>query len=275
MVRVRSAIWWVVPSLCAGALVAPAGAIAGSGGTSAPGGGANGPAGVPTITAGTLAAAPASLIKGQTAVLSGALPAGDGGHTIWLQVLHGATWRRVATATATASGGFAISWVTTTAGRLELRVVTEAGARSTGTALVAASLTTTSPATLSVYRAVGATWYGPGFYGHHTACGETLTRVLVGVADRTLPCGTPVSLSYDGRTLTVPVIDRGPYASGVMLDLTHAAAAELGMTETSQIGMLTLDGPALTPTNWAPAGSGATGATGPTSTAGGATAPTG
>jgi hypothetical protein len=275
MVRVRSAIWWVIPSLCAGALIAPAGAIAGSGGAGAPGGGAKGPTGVPTITAGTLAAAPASLIKGQTAVLSGALPGADGGHTIWLQVLHGATWRRVATATATAGGGFAISWATTTTGRLELRVVTEVSTTTSGTAVAASSLASTSPAMLSVYRAVGATWYGPGFYGRHTACGETLTRVLVGVADRTLPCGTPVSLSYEGRTLTVPVIDRGPYAHGVTLDLTHAAAAELGMTETSQIGMLTLDGPAMTPTNWPAAGSGATGATGPTSTAGGATAPTG
>jgi hypothetical protein len=274
MVRVRSAIFWVVPSLCVGALVAPSGASAGNGGANAPGGGAKGPTGVPTITAGTLAAAPASLVKGQTAVLSGALPASDGGHAIWLQVLHGATWRRVATATATASGGFAISWVTSTVGRLQLRVVTEVGTTATGTAVAASSLATTSPATLSVYRAVGATWYGPGFYGRHTACGETLTRVIVGVADRTLPCGTPVSLSFDGRTLTVPVIDRGPYTHGVTLDLTHAAAAELGMTETSQIGMLTLGGPAMTPTSWAPAG-GATGATGPTSTAGGATAPTG
>jgi peptidoglycan lytic transglycosylase len=275
MVRVRSAIWWVCGGLCAGALVAPGAASAGNGGASAPGGGAQGPKGVPTITAGTLAAAPASLIKGQTAVLSGALPAGEGGHTIWLQVLRGATWKRVATATAAAGGGFAISWVTSTVGRLELRVVTEVGSTGTGTAVAASSLATTTPATLSVYRAVEATWYGPGFYGRHTACGETLTRELVGVASRTLPCGTPVSLSFDGRTLTLPVIDRGPYTRGLTLDLTHAAAQELGMAATSQIGMLRLVAPAMAPTSWTPAGGGATGATGPTSTAGGATAPTG
>jgi hypothetical protein len=280
MVRVRSAIWWVLPSLCAGALVvAPAAAQAGSGGASAPGGGgAKSPTAAPTITAGTLAAAPTTLVKGQTAVLSGALPASDGGHTIWLQVQHGDGWRRVATATATAGGGFAISWVTDTVGRLELRVITEVHAPASGTAVAASSLSATAPATLSVYRAIEATWYGPGFYGNHTACGETLTHVIVGVASRTLPCGTPVSLSYQGHTLTVPVIDRGPYTRGVTLDLTHAAAMELGMTETSQIGMLALAGPAMTPTSWPSAGggnTGTTGATGPTSTAGGATAPTG
>lgn len=35
-------------------------------------------------------------------------------------------------------------------------------------------------------------WYGSGFYGQRTACGQTLTKTLVGVANRTLPCGTLV-----------------------------------------------------------------------------------
>src|SRR5947208_2000480 len=56
-----------------------------------------------------------------------------------------------------------------------------------------------------------ATWFGPGFYGQRTACGQTLTPAVVGVANRTLPCGTLVRFGYKGRTATVPVIDRGPY----------------------------------------------------------------
>src|SRR4051794_8984745 len=50
-------------------------------------------------------------------------------------------------------------------------------------------------------------WYGPGFYGHRTACGQTLTRGLIGVAHKTLPCGTKILFRNpaNGRTLLVPV----------------------------------------------------------------------
>lgn len=65
-------------------------------------------------------------------------------------------------------------------------------------------------------------WYGPGFYGNRTACGYTLTTVLLGVAHRTLPCGTLVTFRnpVNGATITVPVVDRGPYVSGRQWDLT-------------------------------------------------------
>jgi hypothetical protein len=55
------------------------------------------------------------------------------------------------------------------------------------------------------------TWYGPGFYGNRTACGQRYTRYVVGVAHRTLPCGTMVQFRWHGRTAVAPVIDRGPY----------------------------------------------------------------
>ena len=70
-------------------------------------------------------------------------------------------------------------------------------------------------------------WYGPGLYGNGTACGQKLTKDLVGVAHRTLPCGTLVTFRYKGVTLTVPVIDRGPYVSGRTWDLSHGACAKL------------------------------------------------
>jgi rare lipoprotein A (peptidoglycan hydrolase) len=70
-----------------------------------------------------------------------------------------------------------------------------------------------------------ATWFGPGLFGRHTACGQLLTKHLIGVANRTLPCGTLVDFSYQGRQLTVPVVDRGPYSSiGADWDLTQNAA---------------------------------------------------
>ena len=63
-------------------------------------------------------------------------------------------------------------------------------------------------------------WYGPGFYGNGTACGQTLTKELVGVAHRTLPCGTIVTFRYNGKTVSAPVIDRGPYVASRTWDLS-------------------------------------------------------
>ena len=65
-------------------------------------------------------------------------------------------------------------------------------------------------------------WYGPEFYGKRTACGIAMTQQLLGVAHRSLPCGTLITFRNpaNGRTLTVPVVDRGPYVSGRDWDLT-------------------------------------------------------
>jgi hypothetical protein len=65
-------------------------------------------------------------------------------------------------------------------------------------------------------------WYGPGFYGSGTACGQTYTKTIMGVAHRSLPCGTLVTFRWNGRRVTVPVIDRGPYVAGRQWDLSRA-----------------------------------------------------
>lgn len=81
-----------------------------------------------------------------------------------------------------------------------------------------------------------ATWFGPGFYGQKTACGQTMTPKIVGVASRTLPCGTLVLVNYKGHQLTVPVIDRGPYAhNGATWDLTWGAASAFAIEDTVRI----------------------------------------
>jgi hypothetical protein len=88
--------------------------------------------------------------------------------------------------------------------------------------------------TLSMRR-TGATWYGPGFYGNTTACGRVLRPGTVGVAHRTLPCGTWVTLAYHGRYLVTRVIDRGPYRKGYDWDLTSGAAERLGFEISDEI----------------------------------------
>jgi len=80
-------------------------------------------------------------------------------------------------------------------------------------------------------------WYGPGFYGSGTACGQKLTRTLMGVAHRSLPCGTLVTFRNpaNGREVTVPVVDRGPYVTGRQWDMTRGLCEYLDHCYTGSI----------------------------------------
>jgi rare lipoprotein A len=76
-----------------------------------------------------------------------------------------------------------------------------------------------------------ASWYGPGFHGNRTANGERYDMHRLTAAHRTLPLGSVAqvrSLS-NGRTVTVRINDRGPFARGRIIDLSLAAAEGLGM----------------------------------------------
>jgi rare lipoprotein A (peptidoglycan hydrolase) len=72
-------------------------------------------------------------------------------------------------------------------------------------------------------------WYGPGFYGKRTACGVAMTKTLLGVAHRSLPCGTKVTFRNpaNGRVITVRVVDRGPFVGGRQWDLTGGLCRRL------------------------------------------------
>ncbi len=85
---------------------------------------------------------------------------------------------------------------------------------------------------LNVYRLAGASWYGGG---GGLACGGSLTSSTLGVANKTLPCGTMITLRYQGRSVRVPVIDRGPYVAGREFDLTEATKRALGFGDTGQV----------------------------------------
>jgi hypothetical protein len=88
---------------------------------------------------------------------------------------------------------------------------------------------------INVFRPALASYYGPGLYGGATACGGTLTPGMLGVANKTLPCGAKVTLRHRGRTLTVRVIDRGPYAGNREYDLTEATKNKLGFGSTGTV----------------------------------------
>jgi rare lipoprotein A (peptidoglycan hydrolase) len=72
-----------------------------------------------------------------------------------------------------------------------------------------------------------ASWYGPGLYGNHLACGGTLQPTTFGVAHKALACGTKVRLCVK-RCVTAPVIDRGPYVAGRTFDLTAPVKNAIG-----------------------------------------------
>lgn len=83
-----------------------------------------------------------------------------------------------------------------------------------------------------------ASWYGPGFIGNTTACGQRFYGQL-GVAHKTLPCGTKVWFRYAGRTVAAPVIDRGPFYGNREWDLTGALKAALHFPSTGLVASTT------------------------------------
>ena len=76
-----------------------------------------------------------------------------------------------------------------------------------------------------------ASWYGPGFHGNVTASGEVFNKKLFTAAHNTLPFGTlvRVSSSNKDRSVIVRINDRGPYCPGRVIDLSEAAAKQLGL----------------------------------------------
>lgn len=86
------------------------------------------------------------------------------------------------------------------------------------------------------YRSLGrveamvCSWYGPGFNGRTTASGQVFNEEDLTCASKTLPFGTRLALSFKGQRVIVVVNDRGPFIAGRDLDLSKAAARELGFS---------------------------------------------
>jgi len=96
------------------------------------------------------------------------------------------------------------------------------------------------------YRERGrASWYGSKFHGRLTSSGEPFDMYKVSAAHKTLPLPSWVKLKNleNGRTLTVRVNDRGPFAEGRIIDLSYAAAVKLGIVEagTAPVEVTALD----------------------------------
>lgn len=174
--------------------------------------------------------APSGAFAGKPATITGHVAAGSGDVTVEAKLGKG-VWTPIATVATDPSGDFTLTWKPFKAGLYDFRVTP-----------VDAATTAAAPTqgALSVYRKQKATWYGPGWYGKRTACNVKLTKRTLGVAHRSLPCGTKVEFFSEGKKITVPVIDRGPYVSGVTWDLTLATTRALGSNDTLILGALPL-----------------------------------
>lgn len=117
-------------------------------------------------------------------------------------------WITVARARTGAQGRYRVSWTAPHVGRRSLRVAVASARVAAGRVVI--------------YRRALASWYGPGLYGGPLACGGRLHEGTLGVANKTLPCGAKVTVRFHGRSVRVPVVDRGPYVGGREFDLTGA-----------------------------------------------------
>jgi rare lipoprotein A len=180
---------------------------------------------------------------------SGTLPTAANGTVVIQRQDRTGTWILTASASADPTGAFSAQWHSDHAGMFAVRALAASQVNTAALATVSTSspVATLSAPLLTVYRPAIATWYGPGFFGNTMACGHTLTKHTLGVANKTLPCGTQVALSFRGRTMTVPVVDRGPYANHAHWDLTQATARALAMTDTETIGAVSIPGSAPAP----------------------------
>jgi rare lipoprotein A len=155
----------------------------------------------------------------RTAVLGKVAP-GVTGITVSLQVKRGSRWKPIDRDRTDAAGRYKLRERLRRTGSTKVRVRVAGGPGvQAGKRLIGR---------LNVHRLASASWYGPGFYGNRTGCGGTLRYGQLGVAHKTLPCGTMVTFKRGNRSVRVPVIDRGPYVGGREYDLTAATAARLG-----------------------------------------------
>lgn len=104
---------------------------------------------------------------------------------------------------------------------------------ATGLAWLCVSGAVADPAPSMKPQKGEASFYGPGLAGQPTASGEKLDPTKLTAASPTLPLGAKakVTNTETGKSVTVTINDRGPYADGRVIDVTKKAAEHLGMTD--------------------------------------------
>ncbi len=171
-----------------------------------------------------------SVLAGQAAWIHGRVLPATSGRRVVLEAIgvHGG-WHQIAGGRSDRGGRYRLAVTRGSAGVSRVRV------RFPGDGQNAPAVRPLRP--LEVFRAASVSTYGgsDGLDGSPLACGGTLSSSTLGVADRTLPCGTRITLRYAGHEVRVPVVDRGPYVGDREYDLTSATAARLGVSGTGDV----------------------------------------
>ena len=178
----------------------------------------------PARTAISVQSTSLNVLDGHSATVTGTLRPGLVGRVVALQELGNRGWRTLARTRTRARGRFQLHLLTHRTGseRVRVRFAGDPGDLGSHRRL----------GWLNTYRLAGASWYGGG---GTLACGGALTSATMGVANKTLPCGTLVTLRYGGRSVRVPVVDRGPYVAGREFDLTEATKQALGFGDAGDV----------------------------------------
>jgi rare lipoprotein A len=165
-----------------------------------------------------------NVLDGHRTSIAGTLEPGLAGRTVTLQAIGRRGWRTIARTRTGAAGRFRLHYEASDTGSERVRVnfAGDASDRPAHRRL----------GQLNIFRLAEASWYGGG---GSMACGGSLTSSTLGVANKTLPCGTLVTLRYGSRSIRVPVVDRGPYVAGREFDLTEATKDALGFGGTGAV----------------------------------------
>jgi len=165
-----------------------------------------------------------NVLADHASTIAGILEPGLSGRVVALQALGARGWSTLASTRTGRGGRFRLRFLPRRTGSERVRL------RFAGDVT---DLAVRRPlGRLNVYRLAEASWYGGG---GGLACGGELTSTTMGVANKTLPCGTVVTLRYADRSVRVRVIDRGPYVAGREFDLTEATKQALGFGDTGEV----------------------------------------
>jgi len=90
----------------------------------------------------------------------------------------------------------------------------------------------------------GASYYGPNLAGNRTASGERFDPTQLTAAHRTLPMGSKVKVTHNGKSVIVRINDRGPFHGNRVIDLSTAAAKKIGLFRagTGTVGLQLVNG---------------------------------
>jgi rare lipoprotein A len=152
---------------------------------------------------------------GSTVVVHGLLKPGERGAEVKLETRAHRHWHTLAVGHTLRSGRFGIRYRVQGLGETAISVRFAGSRRARAASAAAGKIVALAPIIASWYDDEG-----------NTACGFHATY---GVANKTLPCGTKVTLAYGRRTVVATVDDRGPYVYGRTFDLNQNTARYLGM----------------------------------------------